>query len=184
MEREKVLFFLNIDKNAVKDKFLAKIVLGFNVGFTILVGGPLLLLPLSSVNIAIVLSFIVADFLLAVIFAFYKNPAWQFLIEGIGYLLVTVKLLLGYSRFSQDQHLRDGSSIFTWVHLMVFLLSFWLAVWVLYKQYQAYQILKKHSLSIAIKKINKKNRRKEHFGYFFSPVMCSKYLISYLFSVG
>ena len=129
MNEEKILGFLNISKHAKHDKFLDKIFMGFNIGFTVLIGGSLLLSSLSKMNIALAISFVIVDFLLALVIILNKNPAISYIIDSISLFFIIVKILIGYVIFSYIEAVEDGIPRFTWVHLLVILLSFWLSVY-------------------------------------------------------
>ncbi len=157
MNEEKVLAYLNIEKDKKNDKFASKIVLGFNIGFTLFVGAMLLLMSFSQIHIALTISFFAIDLLFFICLIAYKNPAWQFIIEAIGLLLITIKLLIGYVISSKELLAKEGFPIFSWVHLTVLFLSLWVAIYLVIRLHRTYQIIKKHPIPIARKKIKRQS---------------------------
>ena len=153
MNEEKILGFLNISKHAKHDKFLDKILIGFNIGFTIMVGGAFLLLSFSTKNLAFSISFIVVDFLLTLAIILNKNPAISYIIDSVSLFWIVAKLLLGYVILSKIELIEDGIPRFTWVHLLVILLSFWLSVYLSRILYRNYKFIEKYPLQKAKRKI-------------------------------
>lgn len=158
MNEEKILGFLNIDKQAKHNKFIDKINLGFNIGFTIMVGGVLLLTSLSKMNIILASSFVIVDFLLTLIIILNKNPAISYIISAIGLIVIIAKLLIGAVIFSNVDLIEWGIPRFTWVHLLVILLSFWFSVYLCGILYRNYKIIEKYPLSKAKRKIGEHYR--------------------------
>lgn len=157
MNEEKVLAYLNIGKTKKTDKFLSKIVLGFNFGFTLFVDAMLLLISFSKIHVAFTILFACVDLLFLVLVILYKNPAWQFLIESSGLLLVIAKLMVGYFISSKEQYLKDGFPMFSWAHFAVLLGSCCVAVYVVNRMYSAYQIIMKYPIEKARRKISNQN---------------------------
>ena len=158
MNGEKVLGFLNISKRAKHNKFLDKIFMGFNVGFTVITGGSLLLSSLSEMNIAFAISFVVLDFLIALTIVLNKNPAISYIIISVSLILVIAKLLIGYVIFSEIEFIEYGIPRFTWIHLLVIVLSFWLSVYLGRILYRNYKIIQKYPIAKAKRKIEENYR--------------------------
>ena len=73
MNEEKILSFLNLDKQAKHSKFVDKIYMIFNIAFTILIGGCMLLSSMSAYNIAFAISFVVVDLFIVLAVILNKN---------------------------------------------------------------------------------------------------------------
>lgn len=153
MNEEKILGFLNIDKQAKHNKFIDKINLGFNIGFTLMVGGVLLLSSLSKINIIFACSFVFVDFLLALTIVLNRNPAISYIIDSVSLIVIVTKLLIGAVIFSNADLIEWGIPRFTWIHLLVILISFWLSVYLCGVLYRNYKIIEKYPLSKAKRKI-------------------------------
>lgn len=157
MNEEKVLGFLNLNKYSKKDKFIDKIVCGFNIGVSVFIGSALLFTSLSNFNMLLGITFLVIDAILVMISSLYKNPVLSFLIEGAGLFWLIIKFVIGYILISKDEMLNKGYPTFTWAHLAVLFLAIWSSIYIVFKFNQAYQIIKKTPLSRAKNKIQKKN---------------------------
>ena len=153
MNEEKILAFLNIDKKAEHNKFLDKICMGFNIGFTVMVGGVFLLSSLSTVHLAFAISFVVADALLALAVILNKNQAISYIINSVSLFGVIAKLLIGYVILSNVDLIERGIPRFTWVHLLIILLSFWFSVYLSRILYCNYKLIEKYPIQKAKKKI-------------------------------
>lgn len=153
MTEEKILAFLNISTRGKHNKFLDKICLGFNIGFTVMVGGVLLLSSFSTMHLALAISFVVLDIILALAVILNKNPATSYIIVCVSLFLVIFKLLAGYVILSNVDLIERGIPRFTWVHLLVILLSFWLSVYLSRILYRNYKLVKKYPLQEARMKI-------------------------------
>jgi len=99
MSEEKILGFLNIDKHQKNNKFLDKIFLGFNIGFTVWVGSFLLLSSFTKMHIAFAILFIAIDLLLGAIIILNNNPAVSYIIDLINLFWIIIKLVIGYVIF-------------------------------------------------------------------------------------
>lgn len=159
MNEKKVLAFLNLDKDAEPSRFMAKVVWGHNVGYSILIGATILLTKTFDfrVCIAFVISFVIVDFLLGLILIINHNPAWEILLNSLAFFFVVVKALIGYVFSAIKEFERDNIPIFTWVHLVVSFLAIWFIVYAMSKLYQAYQFTKRYSISVAQRKIAENN---------------------------
>ena len=180
MTEEKVLAYLNIEKDRKTDKFVSKIAFGLNIGATLFVGAILLLMSFSEIHIALTISFGAIDLLFLLCLIAYKNPAWQFIIEAIGLFLIIVKLLIGYVISSKEQLVKDGAPIFSWVHLAVLFLSLWTAIYLVNKLHKVYQIIKKNPISTARKKIERQNAFPKWLAVVFT-LLCIPMLFMKLF---
>lgn len=158
MNEDKILSFLNISKHDKHNNFLDKILMGFNIGFTFFVGAALLLSSFSTKHLAFVISFIVVDFFLVLAIILNKNPAISYIIDSVSLFLVVAKLLIGYVMLSQIELIEAGIPRFTWMHLLVILLSFWLSVYLGRIAYRNYKIIQKYPLEKAKMKIEENYR--------------------------
>lgn len=156
MKEEKILSFLNIDKRAKNKKFLEKTCMWLSIGFTILVGGILLLSGISRMNISFAISFVIVDFLIALTIILNKNPAISYIITAIILALIIAKFLIGYVIISNVEYVEDGIPRFTWIHLAIIIISFWFSLYMCMILYRNYKIIQHYPLQEATKKIKDK----------------------------
>lgn len=157
MNEEKVLSYLNINKDNKNDKSLPKLCFGFNLGVTLFILLFEILLFHPS-NCYIYISFGVFDVIYLISCITYKKPWWQFPLAGIGEIILMVKTFFAYKITSQFEFVEAQIPSFTGLHIAVLVLAIGAILYVLAKFYQAYNILKNNALSSAKKKIASKNR--------------------------
>ena len=143
MNEDRVLSFLNLKKDAKRDKFMPKLDWGMNIGFSILIGGLIVLTSFSKLNVAFAISFVVVDLLFGLILVINRNPAWQVILDVLAVLILSIKLFIGYLVLSKHDLEKNNIPIFTWVHLIAFFLVFLLAIYVCSWMYRSYKISKK-----------------------------------------
>ena len=182
MNDDRVLSFLNLDREAKRDEFMPKLDWGMNVFFTIFVLAFILLSSLSKFNIALAISFVVVDLLFGVILIINRNPVWQIVLDSLGLLLIVAKLFIGYISLSIWQFKKEEIPIFTWVHTIVFILALILATYMVSWLYEAYKISKKYPVHIARKEVKKiKTPKKALYvvtGLFSCPVIVAQWWYS------
>ena len=158
MNEEKILSFLNLDKQAKHSKFVDKIYMIFNIAFTILIGGCMLLSSMSAYNIAFAISFVVVDLFIVLAVILNKNPAISYIILAIILILLIAKVLIGYVVLSEYDFAVNGIPRFTWLHLAICLLGSWISIHFLRVFHRNYKILKKYPLQKAKRKIQNSYR--------------------------
>ena len=181
MNEDRLLSFLNLNKDSKRDSFMPKLDFGMNIGYSIFVGAFILLTCYTPLNLAFVISFVLLDIIFGLILIFNRNPAWQIVLDVLGMLFVSVKLFLGYILVSKWQFTQYGIPIFTWAHSIVFSLGLCFAIYMISWLYKGYQISKKYPVPIARKKIAKiasmKGRKKWPYvivGVFSCPVVVAQ----------
>ena len=157
MNEEKVLAYLNLSHNQNNDKFLVRLCVGFNIGFSVMFGAVLLLIALSTSHIIAVSLFLLIDVCFFIVILLYKNPVRQFLISFVMLLTITAKLLYSYVVISNYEYAVKSLPNFTWLHLAVLLIVLCVGVYMLIKFYKAYLVLKIHTIKEAGNIIKRQN---------------------------
>lgn len=159
MTEEKILAFLNLSREQKIDKSMMKIALWFDVSFTFFItifGFVLCLIPFSQINIVLIPSFITIDVLFLIWLKLLKNPAYQFVFTPIVLLCSTIKLIYGYTIFSNGEFVKYGYPMFGWAHFVMLIVALAVAVYVSTKFYNIYVTLKTNTIERTHKKIKKK----------------------------
>ena len=161
MNEEKILTFLNLKKDAKRNKFMPKLDWGMNISYTIFIGAFLCLTRASSLNIAFAISFLIVDLLLGLILIINKNPAFQIILDVLSMLFISLKLLVGYIILSKWQFVEYGFPIYTWLHSVVLILALCATVYLTTWLWRSYKIIQKNPIRIARQKIAKANKPKK-----------------------
>ena len=158
MTEEKILAFLNLDKQTPNNKFVEKCYCGLNVLFTIIVASAMLLVSLTEANVILAIVFGIVDLSLAIVVVINKNSATGYFIGAGSLILMISKLLIGYVFFAKIEFVNGGTPKFTWIHLLILLMAFWIGVYLCMILYRNYKIIEKNPITKAKKKMEEKYR--------------------------
>lgn len=161
MTEEKILAFLNIDKNKKADKTIMNIAMWFDVAFSlaiILFGLLFEYISINLFNIVFLSLFLAVDIAFVVLICTAKNPVCE-----INYTLIilstsTLKLLYGFVVFADGEYVAQGYPIFTWIHVTILTSFLVAAIYVIIKFTIVYRDLREHSLEYASKKAKRDNK--------------------------
>lgn len=156
MTNEKVISYLNIKKDGKIDKSMSKICLGFNIGFTILLIGVILLFHISN-PFFICIFWTILDITYFIFIILYHNPLLEIPLSFIGLLVGSVKLFYGYIISSKFEFIEYGIPVFTFMHATILVIALGVIAYLLVKFHQTYKILKDNTIEVAKKKIASKN---------------------------
>ena len=175
MNEEKILFFLNLNTTQTADKSLSSVIKAlfwFDMAFsiTIVIFGLLVkYIVLSWFNIAIIFSFIVTDIFLGIGSKYQKNVTTQFSYIGSAHIITFFKLIYGYIVFSRGEFNDYGYAIYSIVHSIILSISILISIFVIYRFYLFFRLLKIYTIEETVKKINKKN---EKYNWFVIIISC------------
>lgn len=178
MTDEKILAFLNIEKEI--DKSLMKIVFWFDFFSTIFIvigGFTLEVLTKTYIEILVVLSFIGSIFIFAIWLAFAKNPVQVYYYTTVVTMVTSIKLIYGSNKFS----ILENENFTIW-HITVLLFFILLAMVGILKKHQFLNDLKVMTIKQAQKKMDKKNKGKSAIFLPVSLTGCVAFLLSRVFS--
>lgn len=163
LNEEKVLAYLNLDKNEKINKDLMKFSLGSNicvVCFLLVFGLLLGVFNFSGFNIIFIFISVILGFAFLLWYKKLCNPGKQFFYLLIVFLATTFQLFYGYLAFSKFDFIENGSAMFTWLHLLIFCIILSMAIHMLIRFHEVFQDLKLTTIEQTRENIHKKNQKK------------------------
>ena len=164
MTREEILAFLNADKGITADKFLMKLILGFDCAFyfAIAIFGLLLkAIRFDAANLTINVVFVLQIVVFLVWYKLSNNISQTYMFVFVTTIMTTLKLVYGYLVFQIQDSREFGSMIFGPFHIIVLIIILALAVYISLGVYKAF------------KSIESKNKDTSKKTFVIATIACS-----------
>jgi hypothetical protein len=142
MTREEILAFLNAEKGSTADKFLMKLILGFDCAFyfAIAIFGLLLeAIGFDAANLTINVVFVLQIVVFLVWYKLSNNISQTYMFVFVTTIMTTLKLIYGYVIFQIHDSAKFGTSLFGPFHIIVLILMLILAAHMSLGIFKAYK---------------------------------------------
>lgn len=155
MNEEKILAFLNLDRDKKIDKSIMKISCCFDFGFTLFIiicGLTFGIYSFKIIHILFFVLFLLCDLGFYIWYKSSENPTSEISFVFSTLLATDLKLLFAFITFS-----KENQKEITLSHFLVLFICIFLAFWIIRGKYLVWQDLKNNTIEQA--KINAKNRK-------------------------